>query len=175
MILKVHYIGGLLLLSAWPVLAGAPHSLTLPQVIAASLADNAPLHSLNQKAGAMGERSREAGSLSNPMLTYRGMDSTSGGQWPDTEEKRLEIEQAFPWPGKRGLKQTMASKDAEAVQSEVRVLALDVELSAAEAFYALHAARQSVALIRDEAALLRRIESLAAVRYTTGRSGNRMC
>ncbi|MEI7880098.1 MAG: TolC family protein [bacterium] len=163
-------IGGFLL-SALPILAGETNSVTLPQVIAASLADNAQLRSLSQKAGALGERSREAGSLSNPMLTYRGMDSTSGGKWPNTDEKRIEIEQAFQWPGKRRLKNVMAAKDAEAMQSETRTMALDVELSAAETFYALHAIQQSLAIIHDEEALLRRIESLTTLRYTTGAVG----
>lgn len=163
-------IGGFLL-AVLPILAVDTNSLTLPQVIAASQADNAQLRALNQKAGAMGERSREAGSLSNPMLTYRGMDSTSGGKWPNTDEKRIEIEQAFPWPGKRGLKKLMASKDAEAMQSEAYAMALDVELLAAETFYALHAVQQSHAIIRDEEDLLRRIESLTTLRYTMGAVG----
>ena len=164
-------LAGGVFLSALPILAGDTLSLTLPQAIAASLADNAQLRALNQKAGAMGERSRETGSLSNPMLTYRGMDSTSGGKWPNTDEKRIEIEQAFPWPGKRGLKKVIASKDAEAMQSEAYAMALDVELLAAETFYALHAVQQSLAIIRDEEDLLRRIESLTTLRYTTGAVG----
>jgi len=164
------FLGGFLL-SALPILAGDTHSVTLPQVIAASLADNAQLRSLSQKAGAMGERSREADALANPMLTYRGMDSTGRGQWPNTDEKRIEIEQAFPWPGKRGLKKLMASKDAEAMQFEANAIALDVELSASETFYSLHAVQRSLVIIHDEEALLRRIEALTALRYTTGAVG----
>ncbi|MEI6563251.1 MAG: TolC family protein [bacterium] len=169
--LKAHFIGCLLLLTALPTLAGDTNSLTLQQVMAASRADNATLRALAQKAGAMGERSRQAGSLANPMLTYRGMNSTSGGQWPNSDEKRLEIEQAFPWPGKRGLTQVMAEKEADAMQSEARAMELDVEMLAAETFYALYAVQQSLAITRSEEALLRRIEDLATTRYATGAVG----
>lgn len=163
-------LGGLLLV-AWPLLASDTNSLTLQQVITASRADNAQIRALNQKAGAMRERSRQAGSLANPMVTYRGMDSASGGQWPNTDEKRLEIEQAFPWPGKRALMQGMATQDAEAMQSETAATILDVELAASEAFYSLYAVQQSLVIVRSEADLLRRIEELTTLRYTTGAAG----
>jgi cobalt-zinc-cadmium efflux system outer membrane protein len=170
-ILKVHNIVGLLLVAAIPLLAEETSPLTLSQVIAESRANNAQLQSMKQKTRAMGERSQQAGALANPMLTYRGMDSASGGKWPNTDEKRVEIEQTFPWPGKRGLTQVMAGKDAAATQFESDAAILDVEMLAAETFYGLSAAQQSLAIIRAEESLLRRIEALTTLRYTTGAAG----
>ncbi len=149
----------------------ASPSLTLRQVIDVLQADNAQLLSVNQKASALEARTQQAGALANPMVTYRGMDSVSGGQWPDTSEKRIEVEQAFPWPGKRTLARVMAGKEAAAMQFEAVATTLDLEVMAADTFYALHAVQQSLAITRSEEALLRRIESLARVRYSTGAAG----
>jgi len=164
-------LGVSLFLVAWPLQAADTNALTFQQVIVAARADNAQLQSVNQKAGAMAERSRQAGSLANPMLTYRGMDSASGGSWPNTDEKRVEIEQSFPWPGKRGLTQLMAGKDADVMQSEAQATTLDVELLAAETFYGLSAVQQVLGITRSEESLLRRIEELTTLRYTTGGAG----
>jgi outer membrane protein TolC len=119
----------------------------------------------------MEARSQQAGALANPLLTYRGMDSANGGKWPNTDEKRIEIEQTFPWPGKRGLTQVMTAKAADAAKFEVAATTLDVEMLAAEAFYGLSVAQQSLEIIRAEEALLRRIETLTTLRYTTGADG----
>ncbi|MEI8138774.1 MAG: TolC family protein [bacterium] len=171
MISKVHYIVGILLVAVPPLLAEGTNTLTLPQVIAESWANNAQLQSLKQKTGAMEARSQQAGALANPLLTYRGMDSANGGKWPNTDEKRIEIEQTFPWPGKRGLTQVMTAKAADAAKFEVAATTLDVEMLAAEAFYGLSVAQQSLEIIRAEEALLRRIETLTTLRYTTGADG----
>lgn len=168
---KVHYIVGILLVAVPPLLAEGTNTLTLPQVIAESWANNAQLQSLKQKTGAMEARSQQAGALANPLLTYRGMDSANGGKWPNTDEKRIEIEQTFPWPGKRGLTQVMTAKAADAAKFEVAATTLDVEMLAAEAFYGLSVAQQSLEIIRAEEALLRRIETLTTLRYTTGADG----
>ncbi len=164
-------LGVLLFITAWTPVAADTNSLTLLQVILAARSDNAQLRAVNQKAGAMVERSRQVGSLANPMLTYRGMDAASGGSWPNTDEKRVEIEQSFPWPGKRELTQLMAGKDADVMQFEALTTMLDVEVQSAEAFYGLSAVQQVLGIMRSEEALLHRIEELSTLRYTTGGAG----
>ena len=87
--------------------------LTLPAAVDLAVRDNLDLQSLRVKWEAMLERPAQAHALPNPMLKYGAMDAAREGTWPDTNEKRIMLEQQFPWFGKRGLREGIARKDAE--------------------------------------------------------------
>ncbi len=143
-------------------------SLTLEETVQAALRDNAQLHAMRAKWEAMKERPVQERTLPNPMFAYRSMDATGRYRFPDTEEKRLEVEQQFPWFGKLGLKGRIAEKDAEAMQREYEAMQREVVMMVKESYFDLYAVQQSLTITRAELDVLRRMERVAETMYSTG-------
>ncbi|MFA5042890.1 MAG: TolC family protein [Kiritimatiellia bacterium] len=143
-------------------------NLALNEVVDLALRDNPQLQGLRSRWGAMQERPAQAGALPNPMFTYSGMDRVSGGTWPDTEEKRFMLQQEFLWFGKRGLRGSIAAKDAETMRREVDALTLDVIMQVKESYYDLYAVQRATAITREEQEVLGRMVKIAETLYATG-------
>ena len=150
------------------VTASVATNLTLTSAVELAVRDNAELKSLRAKWEAMRERPAQAGALANPMLTYGGMDMASGGAWPDTNEKRLMVEQEFPWLGKRGLRAGIAEKEAEAMQRELEAMTLEVVMRVKETYFDLRAIQRALAIVGDEGEVLRRMAKIAETMYASG-------
>lgn len=145
-----------------------PGTLTLDQAVREALSHNPRLAAVAHTRDAMGERPLQAAGLPNPMFTYRGMDATSGGSFPNTEEKRFEIEQPLPGYGKRGLRQAVAVKEAGAMAAEVETMAREVVWMVKEAAFELQAVQKALLITRDENELLSRMAKVAEARYAAG-------
>ena len=143
-------------------------ALNLQQLVDAALADNPSLNAARARWDAMNRRPARMGALANPMLAYRGMDAGSAGNFPDTNEKRVELEQSFPWFGKRGLQKNAAAKEAEAMRYDYETMVRDTILEVKETYYDLCAVQKLLKISRDEEAVLQRLESNAESRYSTG-------
>lgn len=151
----------------------AADSTALPDLAPVKLVNeallvNPGLLALRAKLEAMQERPAQAGTLPNPMFTYRGMDTTRSGSFPDTNERRFELEQSFPWFGKRSLRSDIASKDAEAMKSEYDALARDVIMMVKESYYELYAVQKAISITSAEEGLLKQISEIAGTKYATG-------
>ena len=142
--------------------------LSMTDAIVLAVRDNAELASLRARWEAMGQRPAEARALPNPMLKYGGMDPASGGNWPDTGEKRLMVEQEFSWPGKRRLREGMAIKDAEAMGREVETMTRDVVMMTKESFYRLGALQHAIDITKQEEQVLQRMAKIAESMFATG-------
>ena len=145
-------------------------NLTVDQAVAEALARNPQLESLRARLEAMKQRSAQAGALPDPTIKYSGMDAADGGNFPDTNEKRLMVEQAFPWFGKRDLRSGEAEKDAETMQQDYGAASLDVVMRVKETCYDLHAVQRSEAITRSEADVLGQMEETARSQYGTGKA-----
>jgi outer membrane protein TolC len=143
-------------------------NLTLAAVTETALRENEQLKSLRAKWEAMRERPVQAGALPNPMLSYSGMDMAEGGDWPDTNEKRVMLQQAFPWFGKRKLRERIAAKDAEAMEHELEAMSREITMQVKESYYDLYAEQQVIAITRQEALVLQRLAETAQTLYATG-------
>ncbi len=142
--------------------------LTLEAAVDLAVRGNADLKSLRAKREAMRERPAQVRALPNPMLTYGGMDMTAGGDWPNTAEKRLMLEQEVPWFGKRKLREKIAGEDAESVRRETEAMALDIVMMVKETYFDLYAVQRASSIIRDEEQVLKRIVAIAETMYATG-------
>jgi outer membrane protein TolC len=146
----------------------ADTNLTLAAAVRQAVSDNPQLASLRAKWEAMMERPAQAKALPNPMLTYGGMDMADGGRWPDTNEKRIMVQQEFPWFGKRALREGIAAKDAESMQREFEAMTRDVVMMVKEGFYDLFAVQRVMTVTREEEAVLGRMVKIAETRYASG-------
>ena len=153
---------------AWAEPQEIASSLTLDQVVNATLQENPQLRSLRAKWEATKERPVQERALPNPTLNYSGMDMISGGNWPDTGEKRVGVEQSFPWFGKLGLKGKIAEKDAETMQREYETIQREVLMMVKETYFDLYAVQHTLPITRAEEDVLKRIEQIAETKYSTG-------
>ncbi len=131
--------------------------------------DNPELRSLRAKWEAMLERPAQESALPDPLFKYSAMDMAGSGNWPNTNEKWFMVEQTFPWFGKRGLREGIARKDAEAMQRELEGMTRDIAMRVKEAYYDLHAVQQVIAITGTDTELLRSMAKVAEAMYTTGK------
>jgi cobalt-zinc-cadmium efflux system outer membrane protein len=143
-------------------------SLTLSETVDAAVRDNAELRSMRAKWEAMQQRPVQARTLPNPMFSYSAMDQTRDYYFPDTSEKRFEVQQQFPWPGKLGLKGKIAEKDAAATEFEYQAALREVVMMVKEAYYDLYAVQQATLITHADLDVLKRMEQIAETEYSTG-------
>jgi len=165
-------LAGLLTMSpsAFSATNGPSSALTLQPMVDLALNGNPNLIAARARWEAMKERPAQQGALSNPMLTYKGMDAVNGNDFPDTNEKRLEVEQSFPWFGKRGLQKDAAAKEAEAMRYEYETMTRDVVMEVKESYFELCSVQKVLGIARAEEAVLQRLDKVAESMYSAGQT-----
>lgn len=148
--------------------ASPASGFSVEQAVEEALRSNAGLTAAMDRWAAARQRAGQQAALPNPMLAYRGMDRSSGGDFPDSAEKRIEFQQPLPGPGKRGLRMESAERDADRVALEYQAAALDLALAVREAAYDYIAARARADLAAAEVTALDGLCSAARGRYETG-------
>ncbi|MFA4947486.1 MAG: TolC family protein [Candidatus Krumholzibacteriia bacterium] len=140
--------------------------MTLEQLVAAALHDNAQLRAMRTNWEAMREMPVQERALPNPMFTFSGMDAADN--FPGLYEKRYSVEQSFPWPGKRGLRGRIAEKEAEGMRFDYEGMQREIVMMVKETYYELCANRKSVAIIRAEEDVLAQMTEIAETKYAVG-------
>lgn len=162
----------LVLVSAGQVSAGESVTvLELKPLIDEALKNNRELLAAEARWKASTYRVQQATSLPDPMVmigyqnegwnqyTYGAMQ---GSQW------MYAVTQTFPFPGKRSLKGSMASGDAESSEASYQAVRLKTIATVKELYYELFRAWKDLDLIQDKTVLFSRIEDAALARYKTG-------
>ncbi|MGD2111989.1 MAG: TolC family protein [Gammaproteobacteria bacterium] len=162
----------LLLNGPGPALSADPAPvLTLPQAVALAVAGNPGLAGMQARAEAMAAIPSQAGSLPDPMLSLNAMnlptDTFDLGQEPMTQ-LQVGIEQALPFPGKRGLKQQAAAFDAGAAASNTEETRLHLIRSVRENWWQLYYLDRALAIVARNRELLRQFVEIARTRYKVG-------
>lgn len=147
---------------------GTDSVMSLDQVVKEAREKNPSLRSLYSMWDALKERPAQERALPNPMFSYRGMNKAGDGFPLGKEEKYFELEQEFPWFGKRGLRGQIAFKEAEAMGYEYQTMAQDVILMVKETYFDLFSIQSSLAITRNQEALLRQIETVALTKFEVG-------
>ncbi|HUI07018.1 MAG TPA: TolC family protein [Verrucomicrobiae bacterium] len=143
-------------------------SLALDAVVADALQSNPQIHAMRARWEAAREKPVQERTLPNPEFIYMGMDSTSGYSFPNTPEKRLELDQPFPWFGKLGLRSRVAEQDALAMQREYEATQREVLMQVKESYFDLYAVQRTISITRAETDVVRQIEQIAETKYATG-------
>lgn len=149
----------------------APTNFTLAAAVDLALRENPELREMRARWEAMRERRAQAHALPNPMLSYGAMGPHNDYNFPDTEEKRLGLEQAFPWFGKRALRGQIAEKDAEAMQGEYEAMRREVAMMVKESYFDLYALEQVLVITRAQEDVLKRMEQTTQTKYAAGSVG----
>src|SRR6266446_1377783 len=153
---------------AWSEPKEIASSLTLDQVIAEALRNNAQVRAMQAKWEAAQERPVQQRTLPNPTLAFKGGNAVDNFSFPRTQETRVGVEQTFPWVGKLDLRGKVAEKDAAIVHHEHEAMELEVVASVKEAYFDLYAVQLSRSITHAEEEVLKEMETIAESKYATG-------
>lgn len=151
--------------------AGEGHDLQLQELLAEAALNNSEIRVASNEREAAQHRVSPAGSLDDPMLEAGVVNAPLASQTfrrEDMTMKMLGLSQRFPYPGKRGLRQDVAAKDAESVshayEETVNRVARDVKAAYFELAFIVESAR----LVQKNRQVLEQFLQISESRYTVG-------
>ena len=146
-------------------------SPTLRQLIAEALLHNPEIAAAAREKEAATHRVSPAGALDDPMVEA-GLISVPVESWrlnrEDMTMKMLGISQRLPYPGKRGLREAVAAKDAESVALGYRETVNRVVRDVKVAYYDLALADRSIEIVERNKQLVAQLLQIAEGRYAVG-------
>ena len=131
-----------------------------PEIAAASHEKDAAGHRVSA-AGALDDPMVEAGLISVPIESLRLNRE-------DMTMKMLGISQRLPYPGKRGLREAVAAKDADSVALGYRETVNRVVRDVRVAYYDLALADRSIEIVERNKQLVAQLLQIAEGRYSVG-------
>ncbi|CAN5146659.1 N/A [soil metagenome] len=139
----------------------------------AVVARNPGLDAMRAALAAARARIVPAGALEDPMLTYGLAPQTVGGlHRPDAADRglnqRVEISQAFPWPGKRDLREAAARFEAAATAGDIEALRLELAAAAPAAYAEWHYVDRALDINATTRTLVDELRASAESRYAAG-------
>ena len=152
---------------AWPVPVEDP---ALASLIEEALSKNPDVAAARQAAVAAGQRPVQARSLPNPMVS---VGYTNDGWSPSLGTQEMTTlgfmaSQELPYPGKRGLRGDIASREAGQVEQQAERVGRSIVAAVKRAYYGLLLSRHLLDLIHDQEGIWKQIEGVARARYAVG-------
>ena len=137
---------------------------TLEEYLALARANNASVASIVARARASRERVGVARGYPDPRIAYGYYTA------PEALKGRQEIilQQEIPFPGKRGLRGEIASREAAMAERMSDAMVFEIGLEVKMAFYNYVGLSETASVLENETDLLRRMRDVARVRYESG-------
>ncbi len=147
--------------------------ITLEELVKAADESNPEIKSSSQAAAASKAMIPAAGALPDPTVKFE----TMGNLIPPTlmkgdpsSARTYGVEQEIPFPGKRGLKESIASAEAESQQWNHELVHLKVRSELKQAFFELYLIHKSLDILLKNKELLQNFENIAESRYKVGQT-----
>ena len=161
-------------LSAWPVVAqeAAPSGPepALEALVAEALEQSPDVQALREVLEVARARPEQANALPDPMVSVLYVNdgwSPSLGEMPMTTLGVMGS-QTLPWPGKRGLREKIATQDTVAPAERLERQRLSVAAGVRRAFWSLVLAEESLGVLREQGEVWKEAEGVARARYAVG-------
>ena len=146
--------------------------ITLQQLVAIALERNPAIKSAAERFQAQRARAPQARSLPDPMVSGGWMGNItpfSVQQGDPSSYRGLTVSQAFPFPGKLGLRGKIADREAEAGRWEYEQTQRQVVADVKTAYYAYFYDSKAVEITGKNKDLLQKLENIAEARYRVGK------
>jgi outer membrane protein, heavy metal efflux system len=162
------------MLSARPAAAQAAEppgpEPSLEALVAEALVHNADLQALVEARAAASSRPAQAGGLPDPMVSVLYVND---GWAPSLGQQSMTTlgfmgSQTLPWPGKRGLREKIATQDTAVPTQRLERQRLAVAAGVRRAFWGLVLAEESLGVLREQADVWKEAEGVARARYAVG-------
>ena len=145
--------------------------LNLNHLIDEALKNSPELLVSEARVSASNYKIPQAKSLPDPMFMFgyqnEGFSRFTLGDEPDAYGM-FSLSQMFLFPGKRGLKGEMATKDMESLKAMHTATRLKIVATVKQLYYDLFLAYKNIDILRETTGLFSRIEDAASARYSSG-------
>lgn len=151
----------------------ARHAALLPGLIAEALENNPEIQAAYQEREAARQRIAPAEALDDPMLEAGVINAplaSSPFNREDMTMKMIGLSQRLPFPGKRGLRKEVASKDAEAIEQGYHETVNRVVHDLKTAYFDLGLTLEMIKLVEKNKQTLEHFLRMAEARYQVGES-----
>ncbi|MDP2240744.1 MAG: TolC family protein [Burkholderiales bacterium] len=164
--------------AAGPALSGqslpAVHSATpLSKLLAEALQNNPEIQAARKDQAAASHRIAPAGALEDPMLEA-GVYNVPSNSWQLDREamtmKAIGVSQRIPYPGKRGLREEVAAREAQAVGHTYQEIANRIVRDLKLAYFDLGLVISSTRFVENNRMIIEQFLRIAETRYAVGQS-----
>jgi outer membrane protein TolC len=148
-----------------------PRDAQLQELIAEAARNNPEIRAASNERLAAQHRVSPAGALDDPMLEAGVINAPLAPQTLRREDmtmKMLGLSQRFPYPGKRGLRQDVAAKDAESVAHAYQETVHRVVRDVKTAYFELAFIAESARLVEKNKQVLEQFLKISESRYSVG-------
>ncbi len=153
---------------ATPARAAVAEPLRLADVIAEAIECNPALQAARARARAAAAVPAQASAFDDPTVTWESWNAPDAFRVDRAENNYFRVAQKIPFPGKRGLAGTIATREADTVAREADGVALDLVAMVTRAFADLWQVHEALAIYRREQSLLERFAHTAERKYGVG-------
>jgi outer membrane protein TolC len=143
--------------------------LALPELIQEALAKNPEIQAARHRWQAAQERAPQARALDDPEFMIELFNYPNRLN-PDASANTIfGLSQRFPYPGKRGLKESLAIKEAEMAAALLRAKEREIASQVKSAYYELFLAHKAIEVHHQQIALLNEFFEIANARFRAGK------
>ena len=145
--------------------------LALQDALAIALANNQGLAELQSQSDALGAVPSQAGTLPDPTLGFNALNLPTDTFDRDQEamtQMQVTLSQAFPFPGKLGLKREAAQYAAGAAAKQVLDKRLQVAADVRTAWWELMYLDRALVIVDQNQAVMRDFIEIAQTKYKVG-------
>jgi outer membrane protein TolC len=146
--------------------------LRIEPLVQEALAKNPKIQAAREKHTALKEKIPQSGALEDPMLSFGVVNLPNNFDFneEDMTMKEISVSQKFPFPGKRGLSEEVAAKEAESGGAEADETANQVAKEVKMAFYDLSHVYRSMEVTQRNKAILEELARITQTRYALGQA-----
>ncbi len=144
--------------------------LNVDQLIEEALQNNPEISAAKMKWEVFKEKIPQAYALEDPMFGFGIVSLPTNFSFKDEDMtmKEFSISQKFPFPGKRPLMREMASKEAEAVSTEIQGKIHQIIKDVKTAYYDLSHVYRAMVVVERNKRILEDFAKIAEARYSVG-------
>ena len=144
--------------------------LTLADLEATALANNAEIHAATRQVAIVEARKGSAGALDDPSFMYRGWGTPLAKPWDLNQTQHMFMfSQNLPGGGKRQLRTQLADDEVAVAKAELETKKRDVVTQVRRSFYELLRNRDELRFHDEQAALARQGLESARIKYVVGK------
>jgi outer membrane protein TolC len=148
--------------------AGEP-PLQVESVVAEALKQNPEIEAARHRWRAAQERAPQARALDDPEVKIEWWNTPENLDITRTPNTIFGLSQRFPFPGKLGLKESLAVKEAEMAASLLRAKELEVAAQVKSGYYEVFLAHKAIEIHHQQIDILQDFFAIANARFRAGK------
>jgi outer membrane protein TolC len=168
------FAGAVFAIGIWVMSTSAAEAVREPPlqieaVVAEALPRNPEIEAARHRWQAAKERAPQARALDDPEFKIEFFNTPQNLDVTRTENTIFGLSQRFPYPGKLGLKEGLAIKEAEMAASMLLAKEREVAAQVKAAYYELFLAHKAIEVHHQQIALLKEFFDIANARFRAGK------